>query len=65
MSKIIDGKRKEIIISVPEITQISEKNLDFIIICSDGITKVVDNIQIVKLVWETSNYYREKGIPFD
>lgn len=38
---------------MPEVFEISQKNLDFVVIVSDGVTHTLDNGRIINTIWDT------------
>ena len=53
-SKIkINEKMSKWVICQPEVVQIWQGNLDFILLVSRSITRILENHIVVKIVWET------------
>jgi serine/threonine protein phosphatase PrpC len=48
-----DGTRNNLILNEPDIFSINQKNLDFVIVVSGGITNHLCNKKIISTIWET------------
>lgn len=56
------GGAENVVVATPEVIDLDiDSSLDFVFLASDGVYDVLSTKEVVEIIWETINFYKNKS----